>query len=133
MEKTQAIHLVGLNDKGGPIFDVDVTVLDYRVADRSCSEAQLIAVRKFYCYGFPREDLTDSQAHSLLSYREYARDFAAYISSNPRIAAYAIIRSNRRFHTGAGKAYVARTKYFGEIVFLCKQITLELQQHGIAL
>jgi hypothetical protein len=149
MGENEAVRLVGLDVNGGPVFDVVLSVPDALAMDRHCSEAQLAAVTKFYCRDFAADELTDFQAHGLLSYRQYAQEcasalfnqpkiallyarlVAAYISSNRVIADYAIDRSNRRFRVGADKSYVVRTKHFGEVAVFRERIGLELQRHGV--
>jgi len=103
-------------------------------SDIRCTEYQLSAITEFYCDNF-QNDLTYSQAHWLLSYREYAkacasnifygahpkvvllysRVIAAFISARPDISAYAVARSNKRFRAGIENSRVSRTKYFEEI------------------
>jgi hypothetical protein len=142
--RADVASFVGFDRAGGPIFDVVVTVPDGVVGDARCTERQLAAVREFYCHEFP-DDLTYSQAHLLLSYREYARScsahllrgahpkivllyaraIAAFISSNEPIANYAATRSNVRFRSGVERERISRTKFFPEISLFFETIFVE--------
>lgn len=142
--KSDVASFVGLGSDGSPIFDVIVTIPDGISSDASCTARQLTAVREFYCHDFS-DDLTYSQAHLLLSYREYARScsayilrgahpkivllyaraMAAFISSEPSIAAYAATRSNARFRSGVESERVGRTKFFPRILEFYEAISAE--------
>lgn len=69
-----AVKFVGVDDSGEPVFDVDFTYPEAKPGERSATSAQRLSVADFYTYLPP--DLTFDQAHSLLSYRSFARAVA---------------------------------------------------------
>jgi hypothetical protein len=151
-EQREAVVLVDRDANGGPVFDIVVTLPDSTKLDDRCTERQLAAATRFYCDDFS-EGLSWSQAHALLSYREYAQEcairiypdkphqvillfarlIAAHISSRPVLAEYARSRSGRRFRAGTDRALVVRTKYFSEVNTFCTNIMGELARRGIVL
>jgi hypothetical protein len=139
-----AAKFAGLDASGEPMFDIVVSIPDGVGPDAPCTERQLEAVQEFYCTAFS-DGLTYSQAHKLLSYRQYAkgcashilrgahpkmillyaRAIAAFISSEPEIATYAVSRSETRFHFGTEAERVSRTKYFSDVLAFFENLSAQ--------
>lgn len=99
----------------------------------AATERQIDAVRLFYQADFP--ELRDSQAHMLLSCREYARicgdilfkkypssfrqvlarGLAAFILSDTAMTKFATNWSDRNFERGSGSPRVRGTPYFEDM------------------
>jgi hypothetical protein len=136
-------RFAGLDATGGPMFDIVVSIPDETKQGLPCTERQLKAAQDFYCAEFS-DGLTYSQAHQLLSHRQYAiscasyisrdahpkwvllyaRVMAAFISSEPKIAAYAVARSDMRFRSGVERERVSRTKFFSEMLLFFESLAV---------
>ena len=128
----EIVRIRGQPQAGNVSFECNF-VLPEVVDNLEATSFQIDAVNQSYQRDFP--SLTASQAHALLSYREYARlccdaifpkyppglkrslsaCLAAFISSDAGVAKFATTWSERNFDGGVGSPRVRGTPYFPDM------------------
>lgn len=122
----------GNADTGQLGFNLNFTVPE-ATTEAKATESQKDAIRLFY--QLDPEELSECQAHALLSCREYARIccetifkayperlrrmlapcLAAYVTSDPKMVSFATNWSERNFERGIGSPRVQGTCFFPDV------------------
>jgi hypothetical protein len=142
------IVFVGLDDRGGPLFDCNISVPDAPAGDGPPTSAMRAAVADFYLADL--DHISYEQAHSLLCYRDYARAcadhlcrarhqkaslfisrlFVMFVSNDENMARDVQRWSERRFKEMIERSTVAGTKHFRSVEAFYSDLDLELSVAG---
>jgi len=144
----EGVVFAGLDDRGGPLFDCNISFPDAPVGDGRPTAAMSASVADFYLANL--DHITYEQAHSLLCYRDYARAcadhlcrnrypkaallisrlLAMFISNDEEMARDVQRWSERRFREMTDRSTVAATKHFRRIEAFYSDWEIELLVAG---
>ena len=140
-------------DEQGELFNMSFPYPDPEQFDPVATERQLAAVADFFCFE-PDSGFTGSQAHALLTVRDYgraaaerlyprldglrrallARFVAAYLCAAPTAAADVSRWFDRRWDADADQdglvAAISRTKHFRAVEAFLQAVILDLRDFG---
>ena len=147
MSERPFIDFDGRDENGSPFFHVYIKVPDPVPFDTQPTEYQRTAIIQFYSDQY---DVTASQAHAMLCFRDYGKLLAeriagwrptglqnllshfvaAIISHNHAVAKDVIAWSDKR-HRNGSEPVIARTKHFQWIVDRLSENIWHLQHQGV--
>jgi hypothetical protein len=147
MEWCDIASIRGSADRGDIGFEVRYT-LPGATCDLPASDRQAEAVRLFYGQDFG--ELRESQAHALLSCREYARlccdtifnkypdgmrrglapCIAAFLLSDPKTVEFVVNWNDRNFSRGTGSPRVRGTPCFADVEDFSSYLEGTLEMNG---